>query len=77
MLMMVCYAWDDVSRPCNESQLRIINKTCKKLKYQITSMQVVKYESTQVTPQPLEFRPAWGMGYYPLEVGGLKPVLSK
>ena len=26
------------------------------------TVQVVQAESTQVTPQPLEFRPAWGSG---------------
>ena len=39
---------------------------------QVTSMQVVKYEGTQVTPdKPLEFKANMGSGYYPLEVGGL------
>ena len=52
-----------LSKPCYESQLRTINKTCKKLKCQITSMQIVKLEGTQVTQEkPLEFRPAWGLG---------------
>ena len=60
--MMLCYAWSDVSEPCYESRLRTANKPYKKLMCQITNMQVVKYESTQVTPQPLEFRPAWGLG---------------
>ena len=39
---------------------------------QITSMQVVKYEGTQVTQEKaLEFKASMGSGYYPFEVGGL------
>ena len=61
--MMLCYAWSNVGKPCYESRLRTVNKTCKKLKCQITSMQIVKLEGTQVTQEkPLEFRPAWGLG---------------
>ena len=66
------------SKPCYESQLRTINKTCKKLKCQITSMQVVKLEGTQVTQdKPLEFRPAWGLGITLLKlVGSPCPIRS-
>ena len=39
-------------------------------------MQVVKYESTQVTPHPLEFRPAWGLGTTLFQFRWLRPVLE-
>ena len=62
-VMMLCYAWRNIGKPCYESRLRTVNKTCKKLKCQITSMQVVKYEGTQVTQdKPLGFKASMGSG---------------
>ena len=52
--MMLCYAWSDVSRPCNESQLRTINKTCKEpMLLDNKYVQVIKFEGTQVTQRTL------------------------
>ena len=76
--MMSCYAWGEVGKSCYESHLRTANKTCKRLKCQTTSMQIVKYEGTQVTQEkPLEFKPAWGLGITLLKlVGSTCPIRS-
>ena len=69
---------EKLSKPCYESQLRTANKTRKKLKCQTTSMQIVKYEGTQVIQEkPLRFRPAWGLGITLLKlVGSTCPIRS-
>ena len=48
--MMLCYVWGNMDKPCYESRLRTVNKTCMELMLSDNkNMQVVKFEGTQVT----------------------------
>ena len=67
--MMLCYVWSDVSRPCNESQLRTVNKTCKELMLldnkHASSSSMKAHKSHK---RALRFQAGMKLRYYPLSV---------